>query len=171
MNRTFDAEILEILRNAIQEDETFDHTLFERVVVFSCLGVHFGISYKDVFEILRTKELAIYKVPRTRVGILGMINLRGDILPIVDFKARYLEANCDITCETTPTSEISIGKKDNRIIIATTKDIRFGLYVEQVLGMMSLTKANFKTEYIPIIEFSADYQGKPIYILKLDELF
>jgi len=167
MKSHFDSEVLEILENAIQEDEGIDHALYERVVVFNCLGTQFGLFSKDVYEILRTRELMIYQVPRTRKGILGMINLRGDIIPVVSFRERY----GDVHMELEPFSEMLENKKSNRIIIASANQIRFGLYVEQVVGLLHLAKEDFETEYIPMIEFSTVYEGKPIYILRLDELF
>lgn len=157
-------ELMSILGVAMEENETFDEVHNIRVIAFNCSGIHFGIMADEVYEILRTKELVIHEVPRTRIGIRGMINLRGEILPVVSFRERYNQENKEST-------DLGGPVKFKRLVIVKAKGIRFGLLVEQVVGMVRIDKENIEAVYVPMIEFSADYEGQPIYILKLDELF
>lgn len=174
MSQKINSEILDILeqlRDDKTENDPVDHNLYDRVVVFGCMGVLFGISYKNVFEILSAKEFTFYKVPRAQVGLLGMINLRGEIVPIVDFRKRYLVVNCDLPGERCSTLDQNEDDKSARIIIVHAKGILFGLFVEHVIGTKTFLKESFKDEYTPIIEFSVEHDGAPTYIIKLDELF
>ena len=164
-------EILELLREIKPDDKLIDPVCDERIVVFSCMGSQFGILNQSVFEILRANEFIIYKVPRTRVGILGMINLRGDIIPIIDFKKRYADVNCDGPIEKCLQPEHTENHKTARIIIVQAKEIRFGLLVEQVIGIKIFPKDSFHEIFTPIIEFTVESDENPIFVLKLDELF
>jgi purine-binding chemotaxis protein CheW len=51
-------------------------------VVFTLSGQEFGMPIREVREILRM--LAITRIPELPPGILGVINLRGTILPVLD---------------------------------------------------------------------------------------
>lgn len=164
---TIEQELMKVLGVAMQENETFDEAHNIRVVAFNCSGIHFGIMAEEVFEILRTKELIIHKVPRTRAGIRGMVNLRGDILPVVSFRERYNQENKNSILSSSEGESV----KFKRLVVVKANGIRFGLLVEQVVGMVRIDKESIEAVYVPMIAFSADYEGQPIYILKLDELF
>lgn len=163
--------ILELISEDQHEADSFDNALNERIVVFSCMGVQFGILHQHVIEILRAKEFQIYRVPRTRVGILGMLNLRGDIVPIIDFRERFLDANCNIINEDCSKLDQTESTKAERIIIVYAKDIKFGLLVENIIGFMIFLKESFVDEYTSMIEYSVENNNLTTYILKLDELF
>lgn len=163
--------ILELICEDQNEVDSFENALHERMVVFSCMGVQFGISHQHVIEILRAHEFVIYKVPRTRLGVLGMINLRGDIVPIIDFRRRFLDVNCTILGVECSKIDQTESAKSNRIIIVQAKGIKIGLFVEDIIGFMTFLKESFLDEYTSMIEYSVENNNLTTYILKLDELF
>ncbi len=56
----------------------------ERVISFKLNEELIGIDIKKIVKI--TKKLDITPVPKTKKFILGVINLRGNIVPVVDLK-------------------------------------------------------------------------------------
>ncbi|CSA91531.1 purine-binding chemotaxis protein CheW [Vibrio cholerae] len=69
---------------SILEDDNTDMQL----VIFKLDKEEFGISIHTVQEIIRIPE-NISRVPKTDDFIEGVINLRGNVLPIVDMRKRF----------------------------------------------------------------------------------
>ena len=71
----------------------------EQYMTFKCSDEIYGISIKYVNEIIGLSQIT--KVPETQDYLIGLINLRGKIIPVIDVRIRFgkepLEYN-DITC-------------------------------------------------------------------------
>lgn len=71
----------------------------EQYMTFKCLDEIYGISIKYVNEIIGLSQIT--KVPETQDYLIGLINLRGKIIPVIDVRIRFgkepLEYN-DRTC-------------------------------------------------------------------------
>ena len=71
----------------------------EHYMTFKCADVIYGISIKYVNEIIGLSQIT--KVPETQDYLIGLINLRGKIIPVIDVRIRFgkepLEYN-DRTC-------------------------------------------------------------------------
>lgn len=71
----------------------------EQYMTFKCADEIYGISIKYVNEIIGLSQIT--KVPETEDYIIGLINLRGKIIPVIDVRIRFgkkpLEYN-DRTC-------------------------------------------------------------------------
>lgn len=57
------------------------------VVGFSLSGQEFGIDIRQVQEIIRPVQIT--RMPGSPGFVLGVINLRGRIIPVVDLKSRF----------------------------------------------------------------------------------
>jgi len=55
-------------------------------VGFRLEGEEFGVPIRDVREIIRMQEVT--RVPRAPDSVEGVINLRGQIVPIIDLRRR-----------------------------------------------------------------------------------
>ncbi|SHJ06150.1 chemotaxis protein CheW [Lutispora thermophila] len=92
-------------------------------VVFELNGEEYGI------DILRVKTIEkmtnITRVPKTAPYIKGVINLRGEIVPIIDLREKF-----------------NLEKKENddntRIIIVYVDDIEVGLIVDSASKVMDI---------------------------------
>ena len=62
-------------------------TIEEQVVVFSLAGEVYGLDISRIQGIIRVPELT--RVPRAPDYVKGVINLRGEIVPIVDLRQRF----------------------------------------------------------------------------------
>ena len=71
----------------------------EQYMTFKCSDEIYGISIKYVNEIIGLSQIT--KVPETQDCLIGLINLRGKIIPVIDVRIRFgkepLEYN-DRTC-------------------------------------------------------------------------
>ena len=71
----------------------------EQYMTFKCSDEIYGISIKYVNEIIGLSQIT--KVPETQDYLIGLINLRGKIVPVIDVRIRFgkepLEYN-DRTC-------------------------------------------------------------------------
>lgn len=96
----------------------------KQFVIFSLEGEEYGI------EILRVKEIKemirITRVPKAPHYVRGVINLRGEVIPIVDLRKKFnLEKRSD--------------NESTRIIIVAVEEITVGLVVDtssEVIGIM-----------------------------------
>ncbi|NPA12838.1 MAG: purine-binding chemotaxis protein CheW [Aquificae bacterium] len=59
----------------------------ERLITFYLNDELIGVNIKDVIKI--TKDVDITPVPKTKKYILGVMNLRGNIIPIVSLKRKF----------------------------------------------------------------------------------
>lgn len=71
----------------------------EQYMTFKCADEIYGISIKYVNEIIGLSQIT--KIPETQDYLIGLINLRGKIIPVIDVRIRFgkepLEYN-DRTC-------------------------------------------------------------------------
>lgn len=70
----------------------------EQAVVFSLAGELYGLDISRIQGIIRVPEVT--KVPRAPDFVEGVINLRGDIVPIVDLRKRFGRPLEDHTADT-----------------------------------------------------------------------
>lgn len=92
---------------------------------FSVSNELFGIDLVNVHEILR--PAFITRIPNVEEFVLGVINLRGEIIPIVDLKKKFDQGFTEIT-------------KISRIIVLEYNTKRFGLIVEEVRHVIKIQK-------------------------------
>lgn len=88
--------------------ETVEEEL--HLVVFSLKDEEYGIPIQEVREILRVPEIS--RVPQAPPHVRGVINVRGQILPVVEIRSRLgLEP-----LEVTPGSRILLAEAADRVI-------------------------------------------------------
>ena len=89
----------------------------QQLVVFQIANEEYGV------EILRTKEIHRYtkitRIPNAPHYVKGVINIRGDIIPVVDLRKRFGLEDQEI-------------QDNTRIIEVLVKDFMIGLLVDDV---------------------------------------
>lgn len=98
-----------------------------QLVSFMIDDVEYGINILAVHEILRFPELT--RLPNTPKFIKGVINLRGNVIPVVDVRIRFGYPKGKIT-------ELT------RIIVIETNDKLVGLLVDNVYQVVRLPNAD-----------------------------
>ena len=140
-----------------------DFTKYISMLVCRARGQTFGIYAESVFEILRLKEIRVFKVPKMTPGVLGLFNLRGEIIPVFDLVERMNFMNGEIMVK-------SSDKASNRLIVASIEGVLYGVLVDAVLGISEANADLFEPVYLIGVEFSCVLEGETVQIVKLDEL-
>lgn len=105
-------------------------------VGFSMLGTRFVIPMGQVKETMEVPELT--RLPGVKSWVLGLSNVRGRLLPIIDF-ARFLGA------------QLVGSKRLQRVLVLETESLYSGLIVDQCFGM----------QHLPIDTFSEFNESLP----------
>ena len=97
-----------------------------KFLVFRLAGDEFGLPIEAVDEVMRVPD-QVTRVPKTPEFLEGVVNLRGEVLPIVDQRRRFEMPKLEET-------------KKRRLIVVRTGTCRAGLIVDgvsEVLGSSS----------------------------------
>lgn len=112
-----------------------------KYITFELGGESFGVSVRQVIEIIRCIEIT--RVPKMSPHVLGVTNLRGRIIPVLDMRTKL------------GLSEASISDKTCTIVIevpgASNCQTILGLVVDRVLEVVMVRGEQ--------IEQPADYGG------------
>lgn len=79
---------------------------------------YFAVNVKKVLEVLQHQNITL--IPKTPEHILGIINFRGEILPVVDTKLKFNLKSDDTESKIVIVFEI--GSEESKNIIAATAD-------------------------------------------------
>jgi purine-binding chemotaxis protein CheW len=137
-----------------------------QVLSFSLGDEHFGV------DILRVKEIRgwtpVTKIPQVPPHVLGVLNLRGSIVPIIDLRVRFGLAQAEFTPLTV-------------IIVLSVKaaggEREFGLVVDAVSDVVNLAADNLKrtpslgsSASVEFIQALAIVAERMLILLDVDEL-
>jgi len=114
----------------------------KQYIVFSLGEERFGIDSLKITTIDRMKTIT--RVPKTPNYIKGVINLRGDIIPVMDLRAKFNLAPVEETDET-------------RIIILKLDEISIGVIVDQVLQTIQLSETEIENASSLINTAASEY--------------
>ncbi len=94
-----------------------------QLLTFMLAGEEYALNIMDIKEIIRPKEAT--EVPRTPDYILGIVSLRGTIIPIFDVSLRL---------------GLPQGERgpQNRIIVVRFQEHLFGLHVDSVIQVLDI---------------------------------
>ena len=115
-----------------------------QLVCFNLGKEEFGIDIMKVQEIIKVPEIT--KVPRTPDFVEGVINLRGNVLPVVDLRTRF-------DLEETERNE------SNRIIVVNIKGKTTGIIVDFVSEVLRLPKNSIEPPPPIISGIQAQFLG------------
>ncbi len=96
-------------------------------VIFKLAGEHYGIDIGNVENI--EKPFAITRVPYTDEYIIGVVNLRGNIIPVIDLRKRFGIEKKEFDEET-------------RIIIVSVNELNIGMVVDSSSEVLQLDREN-----------------------------
>ncbi len=95
-----------------------------QLVVFVMENEEFACSINNVREVL--KMIRVTPLPRSLDFVEGVINMRGEVIPVIDLRKRFGLPEAERTDE-------------NRIIIVEVEDRMVGLIVDSVREVLSLS--------------------------------
>ena len=112
-------------------------------VALKMAGELYLVAREEAREVLGVPA-PLTRVPGARSWILGLANVHGQLLPIIDLRA-YLETGA------TPNT------RNARVIVVNHREIPAGLLVDEVLGFRRFADAEFTAEVPPTIVNCARY--------------
>jgi purine-binding chemotaxis protein CheW len=109
----------------------------KQFIVFRLGNEEYGIDIQKVTTIENIKPIT--RVPKSPEYFRGVLNLRGDIIPIMDLRIKFNLKQVEDT-------------EDSRIIIASIDEISFGIIVDKVEEVLQLNNESIEN----ITNFSND---------------
>jgi len=106
----------------------------EKVIVFQLNDKEYALPVKQVLSIEKLQHIT--RVPLTAPFVLGVMNLRGVIVPVIDLKKRFGMEEDD--------EAGSI--RDSKLIIVRISDIEVGLLVDEATDVLDLNEDTVEPE-------------------------
>jgi len=135
----------------------------KQFLVFKLDTEDYGIDINKITTIIE-KDMIIARVPDTPEFVKGVINLRGEIIPVIELRKRF---NLPSITDT----------ENTRIIIIRIEDVIVGLIVDEVVEVVMLddddieSLANFSNDFsMDYISGAGKVDGRIVTILKLEKL-
>jgi len=134
-----------------------------KFLVFRLCIEEYGLDIRQITTIIE-KDMNIARVPKTPDFMKGVINLRGEIIPVISLRKKFKLFDEEYTDET-------------RIVIVRVDEISIGLIVDSVVEVLELNEESIENITDISGELSFDYitgvgkvHGRIITLLNLDKL-
>ena len=101
------------------------------VTEFLLAHERYALEFRFIREICPLRELT--PLPYTPPFVLGIMNLRGQILSVIDFR-RYVGL---------PVKEIT---ELNRVVVLKSQDREFGILADEILGMRTIPRQDMQPQ-------------------------
>lgn len=102
----------------------------KKFLVFKLGNEEYGINIQKIITIIE-KDMAIARVPKTPTFLKGVINLRGEIIPVISLRKRFGLSDIE-------------DSEDTRIIIVKLEEIAIGLIVDAVAEVLEFGDADIE---------------------------
>jgi purine-binding chemotaxis protein CheW len=106
-----------------------DTTELVQFLVFQSGNGLYGINILETHEIL--KPVVVTRLPNVEPEVLGVINLRGNIIPVIDIQKKFSDDYCEI-------------KDTSRIVVCTFGNKHLGLLVDRIVEVASISEDNIE---------------------------
>lgn len=103
------------------------------IISFFLDGREYAFEVSSAVEVLKLKTLT--EVPKTPSFVLGILSVRGEMVPVIDLKGRF--------------GESAQGGKAGRILVASVDDLKAGFIVERLSGVKE----------VPVSSIDGDLDG------------
>ena len=115
------------IEQELVNDLNGDDTTRDQYLTFEIDGEDYGVSISDIKEIISICPITL--VPETPEYVEGIINLRGDIIPVIEVRKRFGK----------PTKEYD---SQTCIVVVEHSIFTIGLIVDSVKEVMYIDSAN-----------------------------
>ncbi len=128
------------LAGVVREDEVSGESI--EVVEFLVAHEKYGFETRHVREVCRLNEITT--IPGTPLFVAGIINLRGEILPVIDIR-RFYEL---------PEKGLS---DLNRVIILNSETMEFGVLADSIEGVKNIAMSDLETSLPTLTGIREEY--------------
>jgi len=141
-----------------KEDKELPQSPLE-VVEFLLASEHYGIELTNIREIHALSEFT--PVPGTPAFVLGLTNVRGQILSLIDIKKLFDLPERGLT-------------DLNKVIVVRTHQMELGILADAVLGVRTIAPSEFQTSLPTLTGIRAEYlkgiTKDPLVILDVEKI-
>lgn len=113
-----------------------------QIILFELGNSLYGIPIEKVSEIIKIEEIAV--LPKAPQYIEGVLNLRGNVVPIIDLRKRFGMPQVERT-------------KKSKIIVLLVGKRLFGVIVDTVHEVLALSKDNIEPSLPTASGLKADF--------------
>ncbi|WP_051412260.1 chemotaxis protein CheW [Halonatronum saccharophilum] len=113
-----------------------------QTIVFDIGDEKFGVRITEVYEIIRMKKIT--ELPISSKYIAGIINLRGDIISVIDLRRRFGIEDLEET-------------EDTRIIVVDFEGQNVGLIVDAVSEVLHINEDDIDLPPKSMVGIKGDY--------------
>jgi purine-binding chemotaxis protein CheW len=156
---------LETLNDEIQEQKERGETVDFKMVTFSLGGKDYGVDIMNVKEIAKDDKFTY--VPNAASFVRGVYNLRGDIIPIVDFRIFF----------NLPIKKQEVNGEENMLILKIGDHV-YGTIVDKIDKVVGISSETIQPPHpifgdinIKFISGVAEKDGDLFIILDVDRIF
>lgn len=114
----------------------------EQLVVFRLADEFYGLDIGSVQEIITWQPVT--RVPRTPVFVEGIINLRGNVIPVIDLRKRFELKQAQVAGET-------------RIVVVEIGSLVVGLVVDGVSEVLRVQAAQIEPPSVVITGIDMEF--------------
>lgn len=150
-----------------EEEEKVSEAVDYKMITFTLGGKDYAIDIMDVKEIAKTGRFTY--VPNTLPFVLGVYNLRGEIIPIIDLRIFFHLS--------TPRKDYSQGGVEDMIIV-TMEDQLFGIVVDGIDKVVGISKSTIQPPHPIFGDINIKYilgivenAGKLFILLDINRIF
>lgn len=132
-----------------------------QIVGFMLGEEEYGVDILSVNEILKMTKIT--RVPKSSEYVKGVINLRGNVVPILNVRKKFK-------------GEEKIVDDTTRIIILTVNENRFGIIVDNVTEVIRIKEEDIEEPNLidsidkKYVDGVGKYNGRLLILLKLDQI-
>jgi purine-binding chemotaxis protein CheW len=146
----------------LAQEEKGDKELFEsplEVVEFLLASEHYGIELTHIREIHALSELT--PLPGTPAFVMGLANVRGQILSVIDIKKFFGLPEKGLT-------------DLNKVIVVRTQQMELGILADAVLGVRAIGLNELQTSLPTLTGIRAEYlrgiTKDPLVVLDVEKI-
>jgi purine-binding chemotaxis protein CheW len=114
---------------AVEDEPGQDGEDYEEILCFRVSGEIYGINIMEIKEIIKPRETT--EVPRTPSFIMGVISLRGVIIPVLNMRERL------------GLSQEARGERE-RVVVVKLNEGFSGLLVDEIIQVVRIRKDEFE---------------------------
>ncbi|MBU1566069.1 MAG: chemotaxis protein CheW [Proteobacteria bacterium] len=132
-----------------------------KLLVFALSGLHCALPLSDIEQVLHS--IQINPAPRAPEIVMGLINVRGHIIPVLNIRKLFRLAEVEISL-------------NDQIIVGKAADLPIAIVVDTVIGVgeyneLDIINPNELYAEIEFLQGVTKLKGGVIYIYNLDKFF
>jgi cheW protein len=152
-------DVAEIMQNNFVQTEEEEVIPTKKFLAFESDKLSYAIDADYVKEIIMVNTIT--RLPKLPAFIRGVINLRGQVVPIMDMRIRMGRSKTEFT-------------DDTCIIVMNIDDVQVGLLIDAVSQMVDIPEVNISTlplsKHQELVDGIIRINGTVLLIISIDEI-